>query len=496
MAKSQQRRFADFQVGDYAIFTQKFTRADFKAFAKLSGDQNPLHGDDRYAAQSKFKRPIVPVHMSMSPLSMIAGMLMPGRPSLYLGHEVRALKPVFFDEDITYSARIAVIQEAERILQIEVIAFRREKPEVVLQASMRVQSREEEWMQDAGPIKLAPRSLAALVTGANGAIGSAVARRLADEGWDLILHHRGPVSVITEVSDACQLKGVNVTTCSADLATRAGQTKVEKLLAGRTDVVALIHTASAPVLAGIDQHVPVSYGAMKSLVNGALAGMLGRQCGRIVAIGSTAMHQPPVGWEDYAAAKGMTTSYLSGLDKSLSAFGVRAVTVAPTYVLSSYSDSVRPEGVAALLPEEVAEQVVSIAQAREVEAPYVMMGVNSTCHGTYGFQLRDSSITVSQSVSRKDAAVMVGDELPLTQGIGQGIGLPDFVRAFLKLPADYDLSGAALGETPGWDSLRHLELVLAIEEKFGVAFSSADIESTHAYVTLAEMVREKSGLSF
>ena len=489
MAKKQQMSFGTFQVGDHAIFPRTFVKADFKTFSKLSGDANPLHGDARYAAKSEFGRAIVPVHMTMSPMSMIAGMVMPGDPSLYLGHEVHALKPVFFDEEITYSARITAINTAERILEINTIAFREDNAEVVMRATMRVQSRIEEWQQTPSPVTLAPRTRTALVSGANGAIGSAVAKRLAGEGWGLILHHRGPAAVIKGLRDACKALGAAVTVCSADISTAKGQAKVTKLLSERADVEAFVHTASAPVLAEIEQHTPVSYNALKAMANAVLPHMLGRQRGRVISIGSTAMHQPPAGWEDYAAAKGMAANYLSGLDKKYAINGVHGVTVAPGYVLSAFSDSLRPEGVDALLPEEVAEQVADLAGADDIPAPYVLMTSGMTRVGRYDFRDQAFERAAAPVVQASPSSVHAA---PTTQQKTSN-NLATFVRDFLKLPADYDLGEAALGETPGWDSLRHLELILALEKEFTVSFTSGEIEKTHLFATLERVWVEKTG---
>ena len=51
--------FADFdkiQVGDEAKFAKVILEADVEAFAKLSGDRNPLHMDAKFAARTHFQR--------------------------------------------------------------------------------------------------------------------------------------------------------------------------------------------------------------------------------------------------------------------------------------------------------------------------------------------------------------------------------------------------------------------------------------------------------
>ena len=77
---TEQNEFSNFKVGDLAVFQQSFAQEEFADFARLSGDHNPLHHDATYAADSEFERPIVPMHMTIAPLSRIAGMIFPGDP--------------------------------------------------------------------------------------------------------------------------------------------------------------------------------------------------------------------------------------------------------------------------------------------------------------------------------------------------------------------------------------------------------------------------------
>jgi len=45
----------------------------------------------------------------------------------------------------------------------------------------------------------------------------------------------------------------------------------------------------------------------------------------------------------------------------------------------------------------------------------------------------------------------------------------------LALPADVDPTSLRYAETPGWDSLAHMELVSSLEDRFDVMFETDDI---------------------
>ena len=106
MPNSCNRIYDDFEIGDNCWFTRRFDAKAFSVFSELSGDQNALHHDKKYAASTSFIHPIVPLHLAALPLSSIVGMMFPGLRALYLNHEIHARRPIPYDVDIIYSARV------------------------------------------------------------------------------------------------------------------------------------------------------------------------------------------------------------------------------------------------------------------------------------------------------------------------------------------------------------------------------------------------------
>jgi acyl dehydratase len=43
-------------VGYYAELSRSFSMDDVRGFAQLSGDDNPIHVDEKYAATTRFKK--------------------------------------------------------------------------------------------------------------------------------------------------------------------------------------------------------------------------------------------------------------------------------------------------------------------------------------------------------------------------------------------------------------------------------------------------------
>ena len=49
--------FEDLEVGMEASFAKTVSEADIASFAEVTGDRNPVHLDDEYAAKTIFKEP-------------------------------------------------------------------------------------------------------------------------------------------------------------------------------------------------------------------------------------------------------------------------------------------------------------------------------------------------------------------------------------------------------------------------------------------------------
>ena len=50
--------FEDLEIGMEASFAKSVSETDIATFAEVTGDKNPVHLDEAYAAKTIFKRPI------------------------------------------------------------------------------------------------------------------------------------------------------------------------------------------------------------------------------------------------------------------------------------------------------------------------------------------------------------------------------------------------------------------------------------------------------
>jgi acyl carrier protein len=47
------------------------------------------------------------------------------------------------------------------------------------------------------------------------------------------------------------------------------------------------------------------------------------------------------------------------------------------------------------------------------------------------------------------------------------------------------------GDVPEWDSFNHINLIVAIESRFGIKFQTAELESMHTVGHLADLIQSK-----
>jgi 3-hydroxybutyryl-CoA dehydratase len=72
------------QIGDVFSTSKQITDAVVRAFAELSGDYNPIHLDEEFAAKTRFKRRIAHGMISGALISAVLGYEFKERRVVYL----------------------------------------------------------------------------------------------------------------------------------------------------------------------------------------------------------------------------------------------------------------------------------------------------------------------------------------------------------------------------------------------------------------------------
>lgn len=111
----------DLKVGDKFSCEREITDELIRAFAELSGDHNPIHLDEEFAAKTRFGRRIAHGMLSGAFISAVLGYEFQERKIVYLSQTMEFVAPVFIGDTITTTATVARIRADKGIVILETV---------------------------------------------------------------------------------------------------------------------------------------------------------------------------------------------------------------------------------------------------------------------------------------------------------------------------------------------------------------------------------------
>jgi 3-hydroxybutyryl-CoA dehydratase len=106
--------FEDLVIGMEASYVRRVSAEDVEQFAQLTGDTNPIHFDQDYAAGTRFKSPIVHGSLTASYISTILGTLLPGPGAIYVSQSLNFRGPVRIGDEVVSVARVLELLPAKK----------------------------------------------------------------------------------------------------------------------------------------------------------------------------------------------------------------------------------------------------------------------------------------------------------------------------------------------------------------------------------------------
>ncbi|TWI55663.1 acyl dehydratase [Pseudomonas duriflava] len=94
MSITENKPYETLEVGQKAIVSRIVEERDILLFAEVSGDRNPVHLDEAYAAKTAFKGRIAHGMLTGALISAAIACELPGPGSIYLGQSLTFSKPV------------------------------------------------------------------------------------------------------------------------------------------------------------------------------------------------------------------------------------------------------------------------------------------------------------------------------------------------------------------------------------------------------------------
>lgn len=106
--------FDDLSVGLRETYSKTVSSEDIVAFAEISGDRNPIHLSDEFAAQTPFGSRIAHGILTASLVSAVIGTRLPGPGAIYISQSLRFLAPVRVGDVVLTSVEIIELVERGR----------------------------------------------------------------------------------------------------------------------------------------------------------------------------------------------------------------------------------------------------------------------------------------------------------------------------------------------------------------------------------------------
>ena len=330
-------RFQQIRVGDQAELFHKITGEDVESFTKLTGDNNPLHVNDEYAASTSFKRRVVHGMLTASFVSTMIGTKLPGKGALWYEQQLRFLAPARIGEKIRIWAKVKHKSLSQRILTIETLVFGDGGRKLIEgEAKVKVLKPENKENQN---LEVKEKG-AVIITGASRGIGKAIAKELALSGYPVVVNYAKSMSQAEEVVRHINAQKGKAAAFQANVSDAdAVKLMIDFVIEGFGYIAGIVNNASPPIgnldfaqlsWDNIQKHLDVQIKGAFNLCQAVLPHFLDAEGGIVVNIASiVADNVPPIKWMPYTIAKTALVSFSRSLAVEYGPKAIRVNCVSP-----------------------------------------------------------------------------------------------------------------------------------------------------------------------
>ena len=99
----------EIEIGMSVSYSQTISDADIKTFAGISGDRNPIHLDEEYAKNSRYKKRIAHGLITASYFSALFGTKIPGEGCVYVSQSLNFKRPIYIGDTVTAIVEVTSI---------------------------------------------------------------------------------------------------------------------------------------------------------------------------------------------------------------------------------------------------------------------------------------------------------------------------------------------------------------------------------------------------
>lgn len=121
-----------YSIGHVFKSRRYISEADVKAYAKVTGDNNPIHTNLTEAKKTIFKKRIAHGFLLGSEFSRIFGIDFPGTGTIYLSQTMKFVRPVYLDTWIEAVVKIIDYEKEKSRIKFETVIFNDSKEPAII----------------------------------------------------------------------------------------------------------------------------------------------------------------------------------------------------------------------------------------------------------------------------------------------------------------------------------------------------------------------------
>ena len=119
-------------VGQKASRSLQLTEESVASYARITGDYNPLHFDEEFAARTKFERLVVHGGLTAGILNALVAQDLPGPGTVFMSQNLKYLAPVYVGDTIVGEVEVLSVHANKPVTQLAA-KVRRGDGELVLE---------------------------------------------------------------------------------------------------------------------------------------------------------------------------------------------------------------------------------------------------------------------------------------------------------------------------------------------------------------------------
>lgn len=111
--------FQDLRLGMTAAYGRTITEADIVLYAGITGDVNPVHLNQEYAATTMFKGRIAHGMLTAGLISTVIGTKLPGPGAIYVNQTLRFKAPVRIGDTVLARVTVSKLIAEKRFVELK-----------------------------------------------------------------------------------------------------------------------------------------------------------------------------------------------------------------------------------------------------------------------------------------------------------------------------------------------------------------------------------------